>query len=243
MNSDKLKAFLDLAQSRRSVRDFKPDALPGEVIGQLLEAARWAPSGYNLQPVHFVVVTAPGQKAVLRRACMDQRQVSEAGAVVVFVGDRDVVKRHFDAVLAMDIEGGAVNEAYEKLLRKYVPLAFSTGPMGLGWLWKATLAPLMGCFTSVPGMPAVHRRYWLAKQVGLSAMNFMLAAHAAGLASCPMEGFDTRRVGRVLGLPGGMEAMLVVPVGYAVETERVKTRLPLASLVHEERWVDKNRKG
>ncbi len=238
MNTDKLKTFLDLTQSRRSVRDFRSDVVPAEVIGQLLEAARWAPSGYNLQPVHFVVVTDSDQKAALRRACMDQRQVSEASAVVVFVGDREVATRHFERVLVMDLEVGAVNETYEGLLRKYVPLAFSTGPMGLGWLWKATLAPLMGCFTSIPSMPAVHRRYWLAKQVGLSAMNFMLAAQAAALATCPMEGFDTRRVGRVLGLPRGMEAMLVVPVGYAAKTDLVKTRLPLGSLMHEERWSD-----
>jgi nitroreductase len=84
----------------------------------------------------------------------------------------------------------------------------------------------------------VHRRYWLAKQVGLSAMNFMLAAHAAGLASCPMEGFDSRRVGRVLGLPSHVEPMLVVPVGYAATSNQIKTRLPLSQLVHRECWSD-----
>jgi len=41
----------------------------------------------------------------------------------------------------------------------------------------------------------VHRRYWLAKQAGLSAMSFMLAATAAGLATCPMEGFSDRLMG------------------------------------------------
>jgi nitroreductase len=242
MNSDKLKTFLGLVRSRRSVRDFRAEAVPAEVIAQLLDAARWAPSGYNLQPVHFVVVKGVDRKAELREAGMDQRQISEAPVVVVFVGDGGVVERHFEEVLAMDIEAGAVNGEYERLLRKYVSLAFSTGPVGLGWLWKAALGPVMRWLMPIPSMPAVHRRYWLAKQVGLSAMNFMLAAHAAGLASCPMEGFDSRRVGRVLGLPGGMEAMLVVPVGFAVKDDQKKTRLPLSSLVHEERWVDKGKK-
>lgn len=239
MQPDGLKAFLELATSRRSVRDFKPDAVPADVIDQLLEAARWAPSGYNLQPVLFVVVTQPDRKTALRRACMDQRQVSDAPSVVVFVGDRQVATRHFDRVLAMDLQAGAINQEYERLLRKYVPLAFATGPAGLGWLWKATLAPLMRGLTPIPSMPAVHRRYWLAKQVGLGAMNFMLAAHATGLATCPMEGFDTRRVRRVLGLPRAMEPMLVVPVGYAAKVDLTKTRLPLSSLVHHERWSGK----
>lgn len=210
--------------------------MPEGLIEKLLEAARWAPSGYNLQPVHFVVVTDATQKAALRRACMDQRQVEEAGAVVVFVGDRSVVKRHFDRVLQMDLEAGVVDESYVALMRKFVPLAFSTGPMGLGWLWKATLAPVMRWVMPIPTMPAVYRRAWLGKQACLSAMNFMLAAHAAGLASCPMEGFDTRRLGRVLNLPKGMEPMLVVPVGYADTAGMTKTRLPMSALVHREAW-------
>jgi len=236
MNETLLAGFEALARSRRSVRDFKPDLLPEGVIDRLLDAARWAPSGYNLQPVHFVVVTEPKRKTELRLACMDQRQVSEAPACVVFVADRWVAKRHLDRVLHMDHQAGAINQDYEKMMRKYVSLAFSIGPVGLGWLWKAALAPVMSAFIPIPMMPAVHRRYWLAKQVGLSAMNFMLAVHAAGLASCPMEGFDTRRVRKVLGLPRHMEPMLVVPVGYPANTDQVKTRLPLSQLVHQERW-------
>ena len=239
MNQNPLKDFQTLARGRRSVRDFKPDALPEGALDQLLEAARWAPSGYNLQPVHFVVVTEQTQKTALRAACMDQRQVSEAPACVVFVGDRLVAKNHFDQVLALDQEAGAINQEYERLMRKFVPLAFSIGPFGLGWLWKAALARPMSWFTAIPTFPAVHRRFWLAKQVGLSAMNFMLAAHAAGLGSCPMEGFDTRRVGRVLGTPRHMEPMLVVPVGYTAKTDLIKTRLPLSQLVHREQWSNR----
>ncbi len=240
MNSDKLDDFLTLAKTRRSVRDFKPDPIADGVIEKLLDAAHWAPSGYNLQPVHYVVVTEADRKVALRRACMDQRQVQDAAAVVVFIGDRQVATRHFEQTLKLDLDAGVVNDAYEKLLRKFVPLAFTTGPLGIGWLWKATLAPPARWLTPIPSMPAVHRRYWLAKQVGLSAMNFMLAAHSAGLATCPMEGFDSLRVGRVLGLPRGMEPMLVVPVGYADTDGMKKTRLPLSALVHREQWVSAN---
>lgn len=236
MKTDKLDDFLSLVQTRRSVRDFKPDPLPEGAIDKLLEAARWAPSGYNLQPVHYVVVTEADRKAALRKASMDQRQVSEAPAVVVFIGDRQVVRNHFEQVLKMDKDAGVVNETYEALMRKFVPLAFSTGPLGLGWLWKATLAPIARFMAPIPGLPAVYRGHWLGKQVCLSAMNFMLAAHSAGLATCPMEGFDSRRVGQVLGLPGGMEPMLIVPVGYADVSGLSKTRLPMSSLVHREVW-------
>ena len=48
--------FLDLVKSRRSIRRFRPAPIPDEYIEKIIEAARWAPSGYNSQPWEFVVV-------------------------------------------------------------------------------------------------------------------------------------------------------------------------------------------
>jgi nitroreductase len=49
-------SFLQLVKTRRSIHRFKPDPVPDEYIDKIIEAARWAPSGYNLQPWEFVVV-------------------------------------------------------------------------------------------------------------------------------------------------------------------------------------------
>jgi nitroreductase len=43
-------------RSRRTVREFKPDPVPDEIIHNILQAGRWAPSSSNTQPWHFVVV-------------------------------------------------------------------------------------------------------------------------------------------------------------------------------------------
>lgn len=48
--------FLELAKTRRSIRKFKPDPVADSNIDKILEAARWAPSGFNMQPWEFVVV-------------------------------------------------------------------------------------------------------------------------------------------------------------------------------------------
>lgn len=232
----KLAAFIDLVRSRRSTRHFRPDPVPSELLDELLEAARWAPSGFNLQPTHFVVVTDPAVKAKLYLACMKQRQVREAGATVVFTGDRRVVAHHFERVLKQDREAGAINDAYEKLLRMAVPLFFNQGPLGFGWLWKAAAEVVVGPFRPIPNVQAVHKGFWLAKQVCLSAMVFMLAAQIAGLATCPMEGFGECQVRRVLGIPSSHLVVLVVAVGYADNSAMTKTRLPLDGRVHRDRW-------
>lgn len=50
------KDFLMLVRTRRSIRSFKPDPVPDEYVRNIIEAARFAPSGGNSQPWEFVVV-------------------------------------------------------------------------------------------------------------------------------------------------------------------------------------------
>ena len=47
---------MEAIQRRRSIRKFKPDPVPDELINQMLEAARLAPSSSNRQPWRFQVV-------------------------------------------------------------------------------------------------------------------------------------------------------------------------------------------
>ena len=50
------KNFLELVKTRPSIRKFKPDGVGDIDIDKILDAARWAPSGFNMQPWEFVVV-------------------------------------------------------------------------------------------------------------------------------------------------------------------------------------------
>lgn len=51
--------LLKLVKKRRSIRRFKPDPIPDGYIEKIIEVARWAPSGFNMQPWEFVVVKKP----------------------------------------------------------------------------------------------------------------------------------------------------------------------------------------
>ncbi|MEM8546666.1 MAG: nitroreductase family protein, partial [Pseudomonadota bacterium] len=53
---------------RRTVRDFAPDPVPREVIEYCLRIANTAPSGANMQPWHFSVITNPDLKQQVREA-------------------------------------------------------------------------------------------------------------------------------------------------------------------------------
>jgi len=52
-----MESLLELIRGRRSIRKFTPQEVPIQEIEELLEAARWAPSGGNAQPWQFVIVT------------------------------------------------------------------------------------------------------------------------------------------------------------------------------------------
>lgn len=61
-------SFREELRRRRSVRDFSPEPIPRAIIEDCLRAAMTAPSGANLQPWRFVVVSDPEVKARIRVA-------------------------------------------------------------------------------------------------------------------------------------------------------------------------------
>lgn len=62
------RAFREELERRRTVRQFSDRPVPRAVIEECLRAAGTAPSGANLQPWHFVVVTDPAVKRRIREA-------------------------------------------------------------------------------------------------------------------------------------------------------------------------------
>jgi nitroreductase len=49
--------ILEVIKSRRSVREYQNKEIKDEMIENILEAGRWAPSGLNNQPWSFIVIT------------------------------------------------------------------------------------------------------------------------------------------------------------------------------------------
>jgi nitroreductase len=64
----RLKDFYDDISRRRTVREFSDRAVPRDIIEMALASASTAPSGANLQPWHFVVVSGAETKRRIRVA-------------------------------------------------------------------------------------------------------------------------------------------------------------------------------
>ncbi len=74
----RLEAFYAEVNRRRTVRDFSARPVPREIIETALKAANTAPSGANLQPWHFVAVSAAATKKKIRAAAeIEEREFYE----------------------------------------------------------------------------------------------------------------------------------------------------------------------
>jgi len=79
--------ILNLLKSRRSIRVYQGRPIPNDLLLQILEAGRWAPTGANLQPWHFSVVTDPETRRrigeVTRFLFIKSSHVEKAPVVIV----------------------------------------------------------------------------------------------------------------------------------------------------------------
>ena len=82
-------SVLKIIQKRRSMRKYKKDTIPEDVLQRVIEAARLAPSGKNYQPWKFILVQDEELKEKLARASAEQSFMAEAPVIIVACGFPD----------------------------------------------------------------------------------------------------------------------------------------------------------
>ena len=80
---------LEAIKGRRSIRAFKNQGVPAEIVEELIDAARWAPSAGNIQPWEFIIVRKPRINRRLVEAALGQMFIEEAPVVIVVCADEE----------------------------------------------------------------------------------------------------------------------------------------------------------
>ncbi len=87
-----IRAFLELAKQRRSIRRYRPEPVPEELLQQILEAGCWAPSAVNSQPWEFIIVREAEAKKALYDysgiAGLKWKQLLSAPVVIVLAAKK-----------------------------------------------------------------------------------------------------------------------------------------------------------
>lgn len=105
---------MDIIETRKSVRKYLDKEIPNDVLKQILEAGRLAPSWMNSQPWKFIVVKNQETKNLLSKLSSNQPHVRYANAVIVCVADNNAwSKEEFGKILK---EKGIKDEAIDNIM-------------------------------------------------------------------------------------------------------------------------------
>ena len=203
---------------RRAVKAFEPVEIPQALREQILDAARHAPSSFNTQPYRFFWVESSGRKASVAKLCLGQMPAETASVLVVAVADIGSLAATSQAQSEWMRRNGfsdAKVRDYERTA-KLGRILFMPGPFGIFGAFKWTILRLVNLWKTI-GMPPLFRQAvfkWATKSTSLACENLMIAAEALGLNTCPMEGFDGRRLSKFLGLSTRYhEIVMVIAIG------------------------------
>jgi len=233
-----MSEILEALFHRRAVKVFEPVEIPHVVREQILDAARHAPSSFNSQPYRFFWVESSPRKATAAKLCMGQMPAATASALVVAVADIGSLRATSQAQLEWMRSSGfshAKVRDYERTA-KIGRILFMPGPFGIFGAVKWAMFRLVNLWKTM-GLPAMFRQdqlKWAMKSTSLACENLMIAAEALGLNTCPMEGFDGRRLSRFLGLSTRYhEIVMVIAIGKksAAYAEPPQWRRPLDATV------------
>ena len=222
------KTVSEAINYRRSVRVYDAEKpLDTSLVKKCIQQASLAPNSSNMQLWEFYHITSKDIIKQIAPLCFNQNAAKTAQQLVVFVTRKDLWKKRAKANLAfMDATFGKGNPKSEqsnreKVARNYygkiIPFAYADFLGILGWL-KYLMVVIVGFFKPMyREVREKDMRIVAHKTAGLAAQNFMVSMAAIDYDTCPMEGSDTWKVKRVLGLPFGAEINMIVSCGIRTE--------------------------
>jgi len=213
INADEFQKVID---SRRSVRVFDGSPIPEEVVDRCLSNALLAPNSSNLQPWEFYWVRSEDKRKALVRACFSQIAAKKAAELIVVVARTKTWKAHAREMHDLFVKlGKGVPKSALTYYGRLAPAAYAQGPLGLFGLLKRIIYAVRGLTGPTLREPVTRAqlRTWAVKTTALAAENIMLSFRALGYDSCPMEGYDSRRIRKLLGLARDAAVVMVIAAG------------------------------
>ena len=208
---------LDALRFRHACKKFDPERrIPAETLRDIMTAAHISPSSFGLQPWKFLVIGNRDLRRRMRPHCWDQPQITDSSHVIVILTRREQTLKpgseHMRRVFSMR---GFTEEQLQGYFQRVE-----------NYYWQE-LIPHMNFFA------------WASKQCYIALANIMTAAAAAGVDSCPLEGFDKNALDAFLRseLPDEMTedfgTAVLCALGYRHPDwqQPPRSRLPLEEMV------------
>jgi iodotyrosine deiodinase len=187
------KAFLKEMERRRTVREFSSEPVPVELIENAIRTAATAPSGANLQPWTFVVVSDPAIKAQIRTAAEKEEKD--------FYSHR-APQEWLDALAPLGTD-------WHKPFLEAAPYLIVVFQQN----WSVR-ADDKGAETKI-------KHYYAVESVGLACGLLLASLHQAGLATLTHTPSPMGFLRDILQRPKNEFPFLLIPVGYPAVDAKV----------------------
>jgi len=223
MDPDAVPVLDAVLRARKSVRAFRREPVPRQLLGEILEAARAAPSNFNSQPWRVHVLTGKAKEALgeaLLQAHVDQAVPPFSPFPKAMPGECEARVNEFGRRLysAMGVDRADMAGRARVSGRNFV---FFNAPVGLIFTIHSALT----------------KHSWL--DCGLFVQSVMLAAQVRGLATCPQVSFVRFQalIAEKLQLGADETVTCGMSLGYADEQAAVnRLDMPRAELSEFARW-------
>ena len=217
----------EIINYRRSVRHYKDEPLNSEKVKHCIELATLAPNSSNMQLWEFYHVIDTTILKKLSVACLNQGAATTAQQMVIFVTRQDLYRKRAAKMLGLETQNILKNSPDVKQAKRIKTWKLYYGKV-MPFLYMSFfgfLGIIRKIFVNIIGLfrPIVYQvsendmRVVVHKTCALAAQTFMLAMANENYDTCPMEGFDSKKVKGILKLPYGAEINMVVSCGIRDE--------------------------
>lgn len=198
-------------KTRRSVRTYKDTPVPLEHIREIVEAATWAPSGYNRQPWRFIAILNPEIRQAMAEAV--RAKLEEIGRWPASAGKENRVRSLLrgytvfnNAPVAIAVLVGEYSTLIDEILRD----------QGLSFEERFKLR----------AAPAIQ-------SVAAAIQNMLLRATSLGYGTCWATGCLIARpqIEAILGVEPPWSLVAVVPVGIPDSLPKPPKRKPVEEVL------------
>ncbi len=211
--------FEELIEARRSNRVFDTEhQMPEHIVATALASALKSPNSSNMQMWEFVRVKSDDKRKAMVPICLGQSAASTASEFVVVVARPDYWKTRSEFNYEkLKNEYGESSDKFAKVKSYYkdlMPKVYRNDALGVLGGIKRLMATVVGLFR--PMVRELGKQDIMATIHGsnsLASMTFMYAMTAQGYDTCPLGGFDSVRLKKLLNLPSSTEITMVIACG------------------------------
>ncbi len=215
----------DAIHNWKSIRKWKSDSIPDDIITRLLDAARRAPTWENVQPARFIVVTDNAVKEQLKDLAFGQKTLVKAPVVIVCAGEFGVWDRSRQRESLLELRDAGAMQATDDIIEKVFlnNPAFAPNLRGESILLARTL-----------------------EQVTYSISFMLIEAVNQGLGVCIVGAFGNELTGekmnelasvkKSLNLPESCMILTMLCIGYPDESPSLRPRKSLSEIAFRERY-------